>query len=135
MAAAPKPKNATEVKSFLCSVLFSSKFIPDFATITQPLWELSHDNTTWKWTKEEQRAFDEVKRRLTRAPIMAYYRLDADTRIVTDALPVGLGVVLKKSRTMGSISCYVRRTAVNTVKSNEAARIGQVKSSLMPRMP
>ena len=35
---------------------------------------------------------------------MAYYRLDADTRIVTDASPVGLGAVFNKSRKMGSIS-------------------------------
>ena len=27
---------------------------------------------------------------------MAYYRLDADTRIVTDASPVGLGAVLQQ---------------------------------------
>ena len=96
MAAAPKPKHAAEVRSFLGSALFSSKFIPDFATITQPLWELTRDRTKWKWTKEEQRAFDEVKRRLTKAPVMAYYRLDADTRIVTDASPVGLGAVLQQ---------------------------------------
>ena len=96
IAAAPKPKNAAEVRSFLGSALFSSKSIPDFATITQPLWVLTRDRTKWKWTKEEQRAFDEVKRRLTKAPIMAYYRLDADTRIITDASPVGLGAVLQQ---------------------------------------
>ena len=37
MAAAPEPKNAVEVKGFLGSALFCAKFIPDFATITQPL--------------------------------------------------------------------------------------------------
>ena len=51
MAAAPKPKNMAEVRSFLGS-LFSSKFITDLAMIT----------AKWKWTKEEQRAFSEVKR-------------------------------------------------------------------------
>ena len=35
MAAAPEPKNAVEVKRVLGSALFSAKFIPDFATITQ----------------------------------------------------------------------------------------------------
>ena len=45
MAAAPKPKNAVEVRCFLGSALFSSKFISEFATITQPLWELTHDKT------------------------------------------------------------------------------------------
>ena len=98
MAAAPKPKNAAEVRSFRGSGLFSSNFIPDFATITQPSWELTHNKTKWKWTKEEQRAFGEVKGRLTKAPIMAYYRLDADTRIVTDASPVGLGAVLQQKQ-------------------------------------
>ena len=29
---------------------------------------------------------------------MAYYRLDADTRIVTDASPVGLGAVLQQKQ-------------------------------------
>ena len=62
---------------------------------TPPLWEFTCDKTKWRWTKEEQRAFDEVKRRLTKAPTMAYHRLDADTRIVTDASPVGLGAILQ----------------------------------------
>ena len=70
---------------------FCSKFVPDFATITQPWWEFKHDKTKWKWTKEEQRVFDEVKRRLTNAPKMAYYKLETDTRIVTDASPLGFG--------------------------------------------
>ena len=98
MAAAPEPKNAVEVKSVLGSALFSAKFIPDFATITQPLWELAREKTEWKWTEEEQTAFDEVKRRLTTAPIMAYYSLDADTRIVTDASPDGVGAVLQQKK-------------------------------------
>ena len=93
MAAAPEPKNAVEVKSFHGSTLFSAKFIPDFATITQPLWELTREKTEWKWT-----AFDDVKRRLTTAPIMEYYRLDADTRIVTDASLAGLGAVLQQKQ-------------------------------------
>ena len=60
------------------------KFISDFATVTQPLWELTREKTEWKWTEEEQTAFHEVKRRLTTAPTMAYYMLDADTRILTE---------------------------------------------------
>ena len=94
-------KNAVEVKGFLGSALSSAKFIPDFATITQSLWELMREKTEWKWTEEEHTAFDEVKLRLTTAPTMAYYRLDADTRIVTDASPVGLGAVLQQKQDDG----------------------------------
>ena len=57
MTAAPKPKNAAEVRSVLGSALFSYKFIPDVATIPQPLWEFTRDKAKWIWTK----AFDEVK--------------------------------------------------------------------------
>ena len=32
---------------------------------------------------------------------MAYYKLDADTRIVTDASPVGLGAVLQQKQENG----------------------------------
>ena len=62
MTAAPKPKNTAEVRSFLGSAMFSSKFIPDFAMITQPLLELTHENVKWKWNSEEHKAFDEVKK-------------------------------------------------------------------------
>ncbi|KAI0221257.1 hypothetical protein LSAT2_027359, partial [Lamellibrachia satsuma] len=38
---------------------------------------------------------------LTKAPIMAYYRIDADTRIVTDGSPLGLGAVLQQKQEDG----------------------------------
>ena len=101
MAAAPEPRNATELRSFLGSALFSSKFIPDFATIMQPLWELTRSQVRWRWTRKEQEAFTEVKRKLTAAPVLAYYRVGADTRLVTDASPVGLGAVLQQRQEDG----------------------------------
>ena len=101
MAAAPEPRNAAELRSFLGSALFSSKFIPDFATLTQPLWELTRSQVRWRWTRKEQEAFTEVKRRLTAAPVLAYYRVGADTRLVTDTSPVGLGAVLQQRQEDG----------------------------------
>ena len=101
MAAAPEPRNAAELRSFFGSALFSSKFIPDFATITQPLWELTRSQVRWRWTRKEQEAFTEVKRRLTAAPVLAYYRVGADTRLVTDTSPVGLGAVLQQRQEDG----------------------------------
>ncbi len=95
---APEPKNAGEVKSFLCSAQFSARFIPDFSTITHPLWELTHDKAKWKWTEVEQAAFQEVKSRMTTAPVMAYYKLEADTYVITDASPVGLGAMLMQEQ-------------------------------------
>jgi len=38
---APTPPNQSDVRSFLGSVQFCAKFIPNFATISSPLWDLT----------------------------------------------------------------------------------------------
>jgi hypothetical protein len=42
-----------------------SRFIPDFATITDPLRILTHKNTQWKWETTEIKAFNTLKDKLT----------------------------------------------------------------------
>jgi hypothetical protein len=44
IAEAPAPKNQSEVRSFLGSVQFCAKFIPQFATLSAPLWDLTSKN-------------------------------------------------------------------------------------------
>ena len=98
---APEPKNNHEVRSFLGSVMFCSRFIKDFATISQPLWDLTRAGVTWKWDKPEQQAFDEIKCKLTTAPIMAYFKSGAKTRITTDASKVGLCAIVEQEQADG----------------------------------
>ena len=43
-------KNANEVLSFLGLVTFCAKFIPNYATIAEPLRKLTRINVPWKWT-------------------------------------------------------------------------------------
>ncbi|KAK3723785.1 hypothetical protein QZH41_007092 [Actinostola sp. cb2023] len=91
----PKPQNQAECRSFLGLAQFCAKFVPGFATITSPLWELTKKDAKWKWSDAEENAFQEVKRQLTVAPVMAYFKQGAKTRITTDASPVGLGAILE----------------------------------------
>ena len=97
---APPPKDRSEVRSFLGLAQFCAKFIPNFASITSPLWDLTGD-VEWKWTESEENAFREVKSCLTRAPVMAYFTPGLPTRIVTDASPVGLGAILEQKQSDG----------------------------------
>lgn len=53
------PTNAKDMRSFLCTVLYSSRFMKDVCTIAEPLWGLTRANTQWKWTFKEQDAFEE----------------------------------------------------------------------------
>lgn len=99
---APPPQNKSEVRSFLGSVQFCSKFLDNFATISSPLWELTAKDIAWRWTSKESQAFQEIKDKLTQAPVMAYHQHGAATRLTTDASPVGLGAVLEQEQEDGS---------------------------------
>ena len=99
---APAPQNPSEVRSFLGSVQFCSKFIPNFATISSPLWDLTTKDVKWRWGTKEAKSFQEIKDRLTRAPVMAYFRQGAETRLTTDASPVGVGAILEQKQEDGS---------------------------------
>ena len=89
---AREPQTATEVRSFLGLVNFSARYIPDLATISAPLRELTKKETEFVWGKEQQESFDAVKERLARAETLGYYQKNAPTNVITDA--VGLGAVL-----------------------------------------
>jgi hypothetical protein len=41
----------------LGSVQFCAKFIPQFATVSAPLWDLTSKNAKWKWGTNEAAAF------------------------------------------------------------------------------
>ena len=99
---APEPTNQSEVRSFLGSTQFCGKFIPNFATISSTLWDLTKNGAKWKWGNQEEKAFSQVKERLIQAPIMAYYRPSSKTKITTDASPVGVGAVLEQEQEDGS---------------------------------
>ena len=87
------PANATELRSLLGLVNYVSRFIPDYATITAPLRELSKKNAKWEWSRKHQQALDEIKKRLTSSSVMAYFD-PQKTGVVVDASPVGLGAIL-----------------------------------------
>ena len=99
---APQPQNKSEMRSFLGSVQFCAKFIENFATISSPLWNLTANDTEWKWGSEETRAFQQIKDRLIQAPVMAYHQQGAPTRLTTDASPVGVGAILEQQQEDGT---------------------------------
>ncbi len=70
---APPPADASQLRSVLGLAQFCAKFVPRFATITAPLWELTKQDVEWKWEKEEQHAFDQLKKLLIAAPVITLW--------------------------------------------------------------
>lgn len=89
-----QPLNAEETRSFLGLVNFVGKFIPDLATITDPLRRLTKKDETFKWQSEHQNAFDKIKQCLCDEQTLGYYNVNDRTQLYADASPVGLGAVL-----------------------------------------
>ena len=106
------PKNPTEVKSFLGLVIFCAKYIGDFATLAEPLRKLTRKEVKWQWNSEQQIAFETLKQRLTSADVMSYYNQNAETNIIVDGSPFGLGAILNQKQSDGNFKpvAYASRT-------------------------
>ena len=88
------PTNVNEVKSFLGTTNFVSRFIPNYSTIAEPLCNLTKKEVQWKWGTKEQSAFDTLKNKLCEKRVLAYFDINAETELVVDGSPVGLGAIL-----------------------------------------
>ncbi|KAL5840989.1 hypothetical protein ACOSQ4_013597 [Xanthoceras sorbifolium] len=62
--------NVTEVRSFLGLSGYYRKFIEGFSKIVAPLTKLTRKEEKFVWSEACQQSFDELKRRLTSAPVL-----------------------------------------------------------------
>ena len=69
----------TEVKSFLGLVNFNAIFIPDLATIAEPMRRLTKRRVPFVFGPKHQESFRELKRKLAQAETLSY--LDRDDLI------------------------------------------------------
>ena len=89
-----EPKDVHEVKSFMGLVNFLSEYIPDLASIAEPLWRVTRQKYQFVFGREQKVAFQEIKDHVSDAKTLAYFKLGCKTTVVADASPVGLGAVL-----------------------------------------
>uniref|UniRef100_A0A914CYZ5 RNA-directed DNA polymerase n=1 Tax=Acrobeloides nanus TaxID=290746 RepID=A0A914CYZ5_9BILA len=95
------PKNIKQLQSFLGFCTVYRRHIEKQADIAAPLYDLTkkdekNPKTTLKdkWKQEHQSAFEELKHRLTTAPVLAAPRFDKEFIIDTDASSRGISAIL-----------------------------------------
>lgn len=94
------PKTLDELHSFLGLVNFIGKWLPNLATLTEPLriilkQKLSKNaDISIFWTDKQTQAFNELKVCLSQIKTLGYYDPMDRTQVIADASPVGLGSVL-----------------------------------------
>ena len=90
------PRNQKEVRAFLGLSGYYRKYIPHYADVAEPLVRLTEARAVFKWTHQCQKAFEELKKRLTSAPILAYPAETGEFVLDADSSDVAAGAVLSQ---------------------------------------
>ena len=56
-----RPENEAEVRSFLGLPNYLNKFIPNLATLDEPLRMLTKKDAKFNWSEQHQQSFDSIK--------------------------------------------------------------------------
>ena len=79
---------------------YCRRFIPNLATLSEPLRALTKQNATWEWGTRTNKAFKQVKAALLANATMSYFNPRLPTELIVDASPVGLGAILVQDKGM-----------------------------------
>uniref|UniRef100_A0A2N9III7 Reverse transcriptase n=1 Tax=Fagus sylvatica TaxID=28930 RepID=A0A2N9III7_FAGSY len=101
-----RPKDVREIRSFLGLAGYYRRFIEGFSKISLPMTRLTRKGTTFEWTTECEDSFQELKRRLTTAPVLTLPISSEEFAIYSDASRSGLGCVLMQN---GKVIAYASR--------------------------
>lgn len=94
----PVPTDIHQLKRFLGLTGYYRKFIKNYARITDPLNKLLKKNTLYKWTELCDKAFNNLKQKLCKSPILAHPNYQLPFKLFTDASTIGLGAVLSQDQ-------------------------------------
>ena len=114
---AKQPDSAAEVRSFLGLVNFCARFIPHLARVSEHFRGLIRKDVHFSWGKEQEVAFNELKKRMAKTETLCYFYSAAKTLVTTDFSPVGLGVILVQEQNGEErVICYASRSLTDVEK-------------------
>ena len=108
----PQPQDVKSLRSFLGLASYYRRFISGFSVVANPLFALTKKDVDSQWTATCEEAFQELKKRLTEAPVLAFPVFHQRFLLDTDASGIGLGAVLAQKQEGGSVRpvAYASRT-------------------------
>ncbi|XP_052732375.1 uncharacterized protein LOC128196187 [Vigna angularis] len=92
------PRSVTEVRSFMGLAGYYRRFIEGFSKIVAPLTHLTRKDHPFTWTDRCESSFQELKQKLTSAPVLVIPNTAKPFEVYCDASHQGLGCVLMQER-------------------------------------
>ncbi|KAG8492987.1 hypothetical protein CXB51_010205 [Gossypium anomalum] len=100
------PRLVSKIWSFLGLAGYYRRFVEGFSVLAAPLTKLIRKGVPFVWTEKQQKAFDQLKKVLTKVPVLIQPVSEKDFTVYSDASHVGLGCVLMQE---GKVVTYASR--------------------------
>jgi hypothetical protein len=100
------PTSVFDIHSFLGLAKYYRRFIKGFSKITKLMIELLGKDEKFEWCDKCEASFQELKKRLTTAPVLVMHNMEKSFSIYYDASGQGLGCVLMQD---GHVVAYASR--------------------------
>ena len=92
-----RSKSVFEIRSFFGLARYYRRFIEDFSRLAAPMTKLTRKEVKFEWNDSCEMAFQELKQRLTSAPVLVVPNRGQEYSVYCDASKDGLGCVLMQS--------------------------------------
>ena len=97
----PMPHNKKGMQSFMGTIKFVRRFVPDFAQTVKPLQQMVKQNAQFKWIETEKNAFSKIKTAVAHAPSLKSPDFDKNFIMYTFASDDSLAAVLTQKEEGG----------------------------------
>jgi hypothetical protein len=144
----PQPQNPTDLRSFLGLAGYYRRFVKGFSATANCLHELTQTKPgtpPFKWLPVHQTAFDELKKQLQAAPVLALPNPDLQYVVNTDASDFATGAVLQQDQGQGLQPIAFMSHKMNSAERNYTTRekemlaviemLGEWRTYLQGRQP
>ena len=101
-----QPKSVFEIRRFLGLAGYYRRFVKDISRLASPMTRLTRKGVKFVWSETCEKSFQELKVRLTTAPVLIIPERGSGYTVYCDASREGLGCVLMQE---GKVVAYGSR--------------------------